>query len=152
MTATPTTLHGFIACNAAQYMSSNVRTVERKLTMRELEELFEKHDFNAFPVVEDKQTLGIVTKFDFIRMFAFSTARMIPNYDELMKLTVDQVMTSKVIHASPGTPLTRVLQQMVRLKSRSLPVLDEDRLVGIISREDIMKALHEATERPNPAE
>ena len=34
-------------------------TVNRQMTMRELGALFEKHDFNAFPVVEDNKILGI---------------------------------------------------------------------------------------------
>ena len=144
----PTPLYRFVACSTAQYMTSKVYTVERKLTMRELEQLFEKHDFNAFPVVEDQRLLGIVTKFDFIRVFAFSTTRIIPNYEELMNLTVGEVLTDAVVHVAPETPLTRVLQEMVRLKSRSLPVLDKGRLVGMISREDIMRALHKATELP----
>jgi CBS domain-containing protein len=49
-----------------------------KQTMREFEELFEKHDFNSFPVVEEKKMLGIVTKFDFLRAFAFTTGQMAP--------------------------------------------------------------------------
>ncbi|MGO9702550.1 MAG: CBS domain-containing protein [Xanthobacteraceae bacterium] len=50
--------------------------------MRELEALFEKHDFNSFPVVEEGRMLGIVTKFDFLRAFAFTTGQMVPHYDE----------------------------------------------------------------------
>jgi CBS domain-containing protein len=46
-------------------------------------------------------------------------------------------------------PLTRVLQLMVDLKTRSFPVLDSDRqLAGMISREDVMRALREATQEP----
>jgi CBS domain-containing protein len=51
-----------------------------------------------------------------------------------------------VVHVEPDVPLTRVLQLMVNLKTRSFPVLDrERRLVGIISREDVMRALRETT-------
>jgi len=39
-------------------MTRNVKTVTRQTTMRDLEVLFEKHDFNAFPVVEDGKMLG----------------------------------------------------------------------------------------------
>ena len=48
-------------------MTSTVQTVTRKVTLRDLEALFEKHDFNAFPVVEAGKMLGIVmvcTPFD----------------------------------------------------------------------------------------
>lgn len=136
----------FLSCTTAQYMTSAVHTVSRIVTMRELEKLFDKHDFNAFPVIEESQVLGIVTKFDFIRTFAFTTHQMVPHFDQLMDLTVADIMTGAMIHVDPETPLTRVLQLMVSLKARSFPVLGaERRLVGMISREDIMRALQEAT-------
>ena len=145
-TASRTTMNRFLWCTAAQYMTSSVRPVSREISMRRLESLFEEHDFNAFPVVEDGKILGIVTKFDFIKAFAFTPDQIAPHYEELMDLTVADVMTSTVAHADPDTPLTRVLQLMVHLKTRSLPVLNPERqLVGIISREDIMRALRQTT-------
>jgi len=91
--------------------------------MRELEELFENHDFNSFPVVEKEKMLGIVTKFDFLRTFAFTTGQMVPHYDELMRRPVAEMMTEAVVHVEPEEPLTRVLQLMVSLKTRSFPVV-----------------------------
>ena len=91
--------------------------------------------------------LGIVTKFDFLRAFAFTTGQMVPHYDELMKRAVAEVMTEAVVHVEPNAPLTRVLQLMVSLKARSFPVIGPERqLVGMISREDMMRALREATQ------
>jgi CBS domain-containing protein len=90
--------------------------------------------------------LGIVTKLDFLRAFVFTRGRMVPHYDELMRRPVVDVMTEAVVHVEPVTPLTRVLQLMVDLKVRSFPVLGAGgRLVGMISREDVMRALREAT-------
>ena len=90
--------------------------------------------------------LGIVTKFDFLRAFAFTTGQMVPHYDELMKRPVADVMTEAVVHVEPTAPLTRLLQLMVSLKARSFPVVGaEQQLMGIISREDVMRALRDAT-------
>ena len=128
-------------------MTRAVTTVAPQTTMRELGKLFERHDFNSFPVVEDKKMLGIVTKFDFLRAFAFTTGQMVPHYDELMRRPVAEVMTEAVVHVEPTAPLTRVLQLMVSLKNRSFPVTGLDRqLLGMISREDLMRALKEATQ------
>ena len=141
------TMYRFLACTVGQYMTRAVTTVTRQVTMRELEELFERHDFNSFPVVENGTMLGIVTKFDFLHAFAFTTAQMAPHYDELMRRTVGEMMTEAVIHVEPDTPLTRVLQLMVSVKARSFPVMSrERRLVGMISREDVMRALRETTQ------
>ena len=140
-------MYRFLESTAEQYMTRSVRTVTRQTTLRELEELFVKHDFNSFPVVEEGKMLGIITKFDFLRAFAFTTGQMVPHYNELMRRPVAEMMTEAVVHVEPGAPLTRVLQLMVGLKSRSFPVLGPDaQLVGIISREDVIRALKEATE------
>ena len=137
----------FLESTAAQYMTRNVKSVTRQRKLAELETLFAKYDFDALPVVDDGKLLGIVTKFDFLRAFGFTTGQLVPSYDELMKRTVEEVMTEGVVHVEPATPLTRVLQLMVSLKLRSFPVLSPDgELLGMISRGDVMRALKQATQ------
>ena len=140
------TMYGFLACTASQFMTPTVITVERQTTIGQLGALFEQHDFNAFPVVEDGKVLELVTKFDFLRTFAFTSSQMVPHYDDLMSRRVADLMTEAIVHVAQTLPLTRVLQLMVSLKTRSLPVMTADgRLVGMISREDVMRALRETT-------
>jgi CBS domain-containing protein len=67
-------MYGFVECTVRQFLTRTVTTVKRQTTMRELAVLFEKHDFNAFPVVEEGKLFGIVSKFDFLRAFAFTTS------------------------------------------------------------------------------
>ena len=117
--ATGKGMYGFLACTVEQFMTRAVVTVNRQTTMRELGALFEEHDFNAFPVVEDDKVLGIVSKFDFLRVFAFTSSQMVPHYDELMSRRVAEVMTEAVVHVDPTAPLTRVLELMVSVKARS---------------------------------
>ena len=128
-------------------MTRAATTVTCQTTMRELGALFEKHDFNSFPVMEEGKMVGIVTKFDFLRAFAFTTGQMVPDYEKLMRRPVAELMTEAVVHVEPAAPLTRVLQLMVSLKSRSFPVIGPNhRLIGMISREDVIRALKEATQ------
>src|SRR5215510_14774567 len=139
-------MYRFLECTVGQYMTRQIKTASRNTTLQELEALFAKHDFNAFPVMEGNDMLGFVTKFDFLKTFAFTTGQLLPHYDEIMKRTVGEVMTEAVVHIEPAAPLTRALQLMVNLKARSLPVLAPDKqLVGMIAREDIMRALKEST-------
>jgi CBS domain-containing protein len=138
-------MYRFLEFRTGRYMTRKVVVVTRKMTIRQLQKLFEKHDFNSFPVLEDGKVVGIITKLDFLRNFAFTTGQMLPRYNELMARTIAEVMTEAVVHVEPNAPLTRVLQLMVHLKARSLPVIERGRLVGMISREDIMRALAEAT-------
>jgi CBS domain-containing protein len=146
-TAAGEAMYRFLACTVRQYMTRTVKTGTRQTTMRELEALFEKHDFNSFPVLEEGKMLGIVSKFDFLRAFAFTSSQIVPHYDELMGRPVADVMTEAVVHVDPTSPLPRVLQLMVSLKTRSFPVMNADlQLEGVISREDVMRALNESTQ------
>ena len=71
---------------------------------------------------------------------------MMPHYNDLMRRTVADIMTSDFIYVGTDTRLTRVLQLMVDHRIRSMPVIDGDqRLAGIISREDVMRALQRCT-------
>ena len=139
-------MYGLIECSVRQFMTRSVVTVKRQTTMRELAALFEKHDFNAFPVLEEGKLVGMVSKFDFLRAFAFTTSQVVPHYNELMSQPAAEIMTEAVVDVDPTSPLTRVLQLMVSLKTRSFPVIGaEGQLEGIISREDLMRALKETT-------
>jgi CBS domain-containing protein len=135
-------LYSFLEQIVADYMTRDVRTVTRGMTLRELGDLFEKDDFNAYPVEENAQVAGVVSKFDHLACFVFTPAHMMPRYDDLMKRTVGDIMTSEFIYVGTDTRLTRVLQLMVDHRIRSMPVIDHGlQLAGIISREDVMRAL-----------
>ena len=135
-------MHRFLEATAGEYMTREVKTVSRDVTMRELQKLFDRVDFNSFPVRENGDIVGLVTKFDFLKCFAFTSGRMVPGYDDLLSQTVAEVMTPEFIYVDATTKLTRVLQLMVDHRMKSIPVLNADqRLVGIIAREDIMRAL-----------
>ncbi len=135
-------MYKFLEQTVAGYMTREARTVTRERTVRDLSEMFEKDDFNSYPVVEDGQVVGIVTKFDLLKNFIFTPSQMIPPYEQLMSRTVGDVMTSEFIYVRTDTKLTRVLQLMVDHRIRSVPAIDDEhRLAGIIARRDVLKAL-----------
>ena len=121
-------------------MTRTVRTVTRELTVRDLSDMFERDDFNSYPVEEEAQVIGIVTKFDLLKCFIFTP------YEKLMNRTVGDVMTSEFIYVRTDTKLTRVLQLMIDHRLRSIPAIDSDlRLAGIIARRDVLRALADST-------
>ena len=135
-------MYKFLEETVAGHMTNAVKTVTRELTVRDLSDMFERDDFNAYPVEEDAQVVGIVTKFDLLKCFVFTPNQMVPQYEQLMKRTVADVMTSEFIYVRPDTKLTRVLQLMIDHRIRSVPAIDSDhRLAGIIARRDVLKAL-----------
>ena len=144
-------MHKFLEATAGQYMTRSVQTVTRDTTMRELKNLVDEADYNAFPVREGGDVVGLVTKFDFLKCFAFTPNRMVPGYDELLSRTVVDVMTPEFIYVDAATKLTRVLQLMVDHRMKSIPVLDpEQRLAGIIAREDVIRALQRCNDGRTP--
>jgi len=132
----------FLMTPVKDAMTQNVITVTLKMTLRELERFFETHEFNGFPVVDGHHLVGIVTKFDFLKNFVLTPDTVFPHYDDLMKRTVDQIMTHHLCTVHPTTPLTRVLQLFVETREKLIPVVDEkNRLLGVISRGDVIWAM-----------
>jgi CBS-domain-containing membrane protein len=139
-------LESFIEQVVADNMTRDVWTVTRGLTLHELGDLFEKDDFNTYPVEENGQVVGVVSKFDHLACFVFTPAHMMPRYDDLMKRKVADIMTTEFIYVGTDTRMTRVLQLMIDHRLRSMPVIDSNqRLAGIVSREDVMRALRRST-------
>jgi CBS domain-containing protein len=135
-------LYKFLEQIVSDYMTRNVATVAPTMPVRDLGQRFKETDFNSFPVVDNGQVVGVVSKFDYLACFEFTPARMVPRYDDLMRRTVAGIMTREFIYVARDTKLTRVLQLMIDHRLRSLPILDAaSRLVGIIAREDVIRAL-----------
>jgi CBS domain-containing protein len=57
---------------------------------------------------------------------------------------VREVMVTDLTTVTPRTPLTRVLETLVRLRTKSLPVVEDGAVVGVIAREDVLQALRRA--------
>ena len=144
-------MYEFLDYRVLDAMTRNPVQVGPDASLAETEALFEQHDFNALPVVGPSgELLGVVTKLDLLRAFRFTEDHMFPPYQEVMAVPVRQVMTTDATVVTPRTPLTRVLETLVRMRMKSLPVVEDGRVVGMIAREDVLAALRRAVagERP----
>lgn len=145
----------FLDYRTRDVMTTEAITVGPDDSLATIEEIFEKHPFNGCPVVAPNGgVVGVVTKLDVLRAFDFDDEHMFPPYEEIMKVPVSSIMNRDLQSVCPNTPLTRVLHKMIRTRSKSFPVLDGDRLVGIVAREDVILALRRAAGglRPEVAE
>ncbi|ABI57416.1 HPP family protein [Alkalilimnicola ehrlichii MLHE-1] len=139
-------MYEFVNYQVKDYMTPAPRTISPDTALRELEALFARHDFNGVPVTDEQQTLlGVATKFDLLKAFTFQPTAMIPPYEAIMARKVADYMTREPVTTQPDMPLTRVLQRMVEMRTKSFPVVDDGRVVGVIAREDILRALEDAT-------
>ena len=134
--------YAFLSRLVKDVMTRDVVTVSPKTPLREVELLFERHGFNGVPVVDGAgRLLGMLTKFDTLRAFQFSTASIVPRYEEILQLPAERVMTRNPHSVTPDMPLTRVLETLLRTGYKSLPVVKDGMLEGIVSRKDVLGAL-----------
>ena len=141
-------MYEFLQYQVCDVMTVDPITIGPDAKLQEVEELFENHDFNGVPVVDkQRRLLGVVTKFDLLKAFSFDAHALVPHYDEIMEQPAAAVMSRDPISVAPQLPLSRLLQKMVELRTKSLPVVENDQLIGIIARGDVLKALRRATIR-----
>lgn len=146
-------MYEFLDYRVLDAMTRGPVCVAPDASIAETEALLEKHDFNALPVVGAKrELLGIVTKLDLLRAFRFTDDHMFPPYEQVMAQRVRSVMSVDLTTVTPRTPLTRVLDALLRTRAKSLPVVDDGRVVGMIAREDVLAALRRAVGGERPSE
>ena len=113
--------------------SSNVITVGPDQSLREVVDLLAEHNIGVLIVVDEPgRPIGIISERDIIREAARTKAAL----DQ----TVSRVMTEDLVTASPEDDLETVLQTMTARRFRHLPIMDQDRLIGVISIGDVVKA------------
>jgi CBS domain-containing protein len=143
-------MYEFLDYQVQDVMSRPV-CIPPETTLAEAQALLEKHGWNGVPVVDAaERALGFVTSLDILKAFAFSEDTILPPYDQILARPVSQVMSRDVLTVCPRTPLTRVLQKLVDTRSKSFPVVDDERVVGVIAREDVMGALRRAGQGKRP--
>jgi CBS domain-containing protein len=144
-------MYEFLQERVETNMTRDVRSVAPETTVGDLYRLFATDDFDAYPVVRGDVLVGIVSKLDALNVFALSQDHILPRYNEGMATTVDEIMTSDVMTVDGETSLQRVLELLVKHRVKSLPVVDHRRnLVGMIAREDVMRAMERTALRQYP--
>ena len=144
-------MYEFLYYRVKDVMTSDPTVVRQDVRLSELEVIFEENDFNGLPVVgKSNELIGMITKLDLLKAFDFTKKSKVPHYDTVMAQRVLEVMTENLHAVYPDSPLTRVLQQMIETGHKSFPVVEDDHVVGIVAREDVMRALARAAEGQLP--
>jgi CBS-domain-containing membrane protein len=144
---------------AGEIMTKQVVTVKKETTIRELAELFTIHRIGSIPVVDDNGTLiGVVSESDLVEQDKnFHIPTVISLFDwviylesekkfekELKKMTaqtVGDIYNEEVETVAPGTPISDIADLMSNRKMNSLPVVDGGRIVGVVSRIDLIRTM-----------
>lgn len=125
----------------SEIMSTEVICVSPEMSLTDLRQLFQDKDYNAFPVTVDDRMVGIVAKLDLMRIFV--PGRGVTRADLLNTLSdnVDDIMTAAVVFLGPDDDIKLAVQYMVEYRLRSLPVVVKHKVVGMVSRGDLMRHL-----------
>ncbi len=154
---------------ARDIMSTKVVTVSPSTSVRDIAGLMVEKHVSGLPVLNDNGTLvGMVSEGDLLRRPEIGTQKhrrrwvsffsgvdsQAREFTKSHALRAGDVMTKQVIHVSEETPLGDVVGLMEKHNIKRLPVLSDGKLMGIVSRADLLRALaaRQADPMPPPAE
>ncbi|MDG4892244.1 CBS domain-containing protein [Mesorhizobium sp. WSM4976] len=137
-------------------MTTPVVTIATSASVADAADLMLTRNIRCLPVVGDDGSLaGIISEGDFLRRGELGTRRARPRWleflvgpgklaDEYVRSSgrrVAEVMTASVVSAAPGASLAEVVELMATHDIKNVPIVDADKIVGIVSRSDLMRIL-----------
>lgn len=141
-----------------EVMSKEVVTVTSDTTFPELVEQLVGNDVSGLPVVDDGKLVGIVTEADLVTKGAYGGSQerrrpleMIidvlaggeaPWMTKAKGNTASDVMTTPVWSTKPNDDIRAAARRMIHNDVKRLPVVEDGKLVGIVSRADLLRAMN----------
>jgi len=127
------------------YMTSNPQTLGVESTLLDAVLMMRRSELRHIPILEGDRLVGILTDRDVGRFAPSILVTLSPqDYNRVFEETsVAKVMTRKLVSTTPDAPLADAVELIYSQKLGCLPVLESDRLVGIITVVDMLRALHD---------
>ncbi|MEM7769743.1 MAG: chloride channel protein [Cyanobacteria bacterium P01_E01_bin.6] len=125
--------HQLTELTAADLMQRRVETLSSQMSLAEAIQAFSRSHHRGFPVVDHGRLVGIISQSD-----VGDSSRYAPGSEHTT--TLADIMTPQPVTVKAHDPLTHVLYLLNRFKISRLPVVDAHKLVGIITRADIIRA------------
>lgn len=121
---------------ASEIMTRPVISAKENASARDVAMQLLAGIFSGMPVTDDEgKVVGIITEMDILR--AVSEGK------ELVRTVAKDIMTPDVAKATPDAAADEIIKIMEDFHIMRLPIVKDDRLVGIVSRSDIMRSLIE---------
>ena len=129
--------HAFLS----EIMTTRVVTVDISERVEEALRLMVKFDVGSIIVVDKQKPVGIITERDITRAALRG--------DSLLKLPVRSLMSRPLQTTTPNMEIWRTFELMLKLGVRRLPVVDNDKLVGIVTEKDLTRWVLRIFYEPN---
>ncbi len=112
-------------------------TLNDKDTLKTASEKFQKHNVGAMPVLNerDKTVIGIISERDL--------AQYIYRDEFKSDLLVDKIMTKNIVSCNLNNSVTELMEIISSHKIRHIPIIEEKKLLGIVSIGDVLKHIIE---------
>ena len=120
-----------------ELMTENPATCPPSATITDVAKVMAGEDVGPVPIVESDRLVGFVTDRDIV-------VRAVAEGRDPSSTTIGEIMTSDVTTVTPDTDVEEALETMGGLQVRRLPVVEGDRLVGIVAQADLARQLQEA--------
>ncbi len=118
------------------YMTRSVITFSPDSTVFEAAEIFIKNKISGAPVTDkDNKLVGILSEWDCLSVILKG------EFEEYPSGNVSEYMSKNVITVSPDTGVFEVTQLFIDKRYHRIPVVEKNKLVGIISRRDLLSAI-----------
>lgn len=129
------------------WMSASPVTIDAMKSVPEAQKLMKAQRIRRLPVVSRGRLVGIVTQGDIrgAEPSEASTLSIFETHYLLAKLTIEKIMTWEPVTISPAATIRQAAQLMLEHKIGGLPVVDNEKLVGIITESDIFRVLVQET-------
>ena len=124
-------------------MSRGLITVDKNASLRRARRILDQHRIRHLLVMDGKRLVGIVTDRDLRQAAPSSKSPLTTSEREefMDELKVAEVMSRKLITASPDTTVREAARVMVSEKIGCLPVVNGNQLVGIVTETDLLEML-----------
>jgi CBS domain-containing protein len=119
-------------------MSTDLKTAKPDMTAADAAGLMRNYDVGVIPVVEGDKLVGLVTDRDLV-------VRVIADREDANQVRLGEIATKSVVTVTPDVNISDARDLMAEHRVRRLPVMKEDRIVGILSLGDV--ALADASKR-----
>jgi len=138
-------MHQIPIPTAADVMSRRVVTLRTNMRVIDAMRSLIRHRISGAPVLDRKGILvGLVSEFDCLRVVASG----LYGHEELEDSEpLRRVMTSEVVSILPDTDVFMITQLLVDKRIRRVPVVVDGRVVGIVSRRDVLRGVHQLRRR-----
>ena len=120
--------------HVSSVMVKDVITVPQSMQLGEVAKIMLEKGIGSVPVMEDDNMVGIVSKADFVTL---------ANGIAFDKISVREVMCRDVVTVSPSERIVHARRQMLEAHIGRLPVVDDEKLVGMVTSKDLMRAFIE---------